>query len=276
MLLRNLKLMTIAVVAILAIGCGWRPKHASTVDPAALFQPDFQWGERVPQPPEPLEVISASAVDGLPNIDTFTIEFRAFDAELPTSDSTTMTERVTARQSVTIVTDELKDEDGLLEGSVVSDGGRQGNKPVLNLLFGRDDPPYDLIVDPPVRIGPHKVSVRLRTSTYKKPGIFTSASDGINWSVTVTIDGEFSEPRYSAMGGWSGAHAAELAINGVRVYRHAATVVPASNKPKDADKKKSDSKKVDWSDLVFTAAKTSATSDGIRVNGLLRKPDYRP
>jgi hypothetical protein len=135
-----------------------------------------------------------------------------------------------------------------------------------------------LIVDDPVRLGPHKVAVRLRTSNYKKPGWIRSDSDGTQWNVTVTIDGEYSEPRVTAVGGWTGAHAAELIINNTRVYRHATSI---SYRSKDADTKNSDGKdskpkNITWSDIAPRAEEASTTSDDIRVNTRLSKPEFRP
>src|SRR5689334_19887500 len=118
MTLPNFRLAAaVAIATVFAAGCGWRPKHASSVEKTAVFQPDYHWGERVPQPETPAEVVPASAVDDVPNVDTFTITFRAIDFTLPASRITDIPERVVASQSVTIVTDERVDADGLLEGS---------------------------------------------------------------------------------------------------------------------------------------------------------------
>jgi hypothetical protein len=270
-----LRIVIVSVVALHAVGCGWQPKHASTVAASSIFQPDYRWGEQVPQPERPPEIVPVSAIDDLPNVDTFTIEFRTYDAKLPTTgSSSSLYPTVSASQSVTIVTDAGKDEDGLLEGSVHSEGGRPGSS-LLKALFTRP-PPYELIVDDPIRLGPHKVAVRLRTSTYTKPGIFISESGGINWSVTVTIDGEYSQPKFHLVGGWSGAHAAELEINGALVYRDEAVVLSTSPSPSDDSKKESkkDSDSWSWTSLL-SSPKRSVTSDRINRSGLLPKPEYR-
>jgi hypothetical protein len=133
---------------------------------------------------------------------------------------------VSASHSVTIITDETKDADGLCEGFAAAAGGRAGSPP----LFG-ESPPYQLIVDDPIRLGPHKVAVRFRTSTYRKPKFLRPTPDGLQWSITVIIDGEGSQPTYTVMGGWSGAHAAELTINGRLIYRKAAPVPQSTPQP---------------------------------------------
>jgi len=275
MLLQILKLATIALafVTLPATGCGWRPKHESIVRNASYFRPDTQYGEFLPQSErEQAPEFPPSVIDGLPNIDTFTISLRIYDAYLPDSDATTaVSESVAASQSVTIITDALKDEDGLLEGSVSSDGGREGTRPILNALIEGEKPPYYLLVDDPIRLGPHKVAVRLHTST-------GTSSDGINWSVTITIDGEFSEPRYAIVGRWCGAHAADIEINGVQVYRHEAAVQKKPpTTPVDADAKDAKSKKINWELWkIFTRPERSVTSADIHSIGRLRKPEYRP
>jgi hypothetical protein len=280
-------LLRTAVIALLIAsiggGCTWRPKHESLIQNTAIFQPDFKYGETIPQPPREVEPPPAyfppSIIDDLPNVDTFTIDLRIYDAYLPDDDnSTTVYPNVSSNQSVTIVTDAAKDEDGLVEGSIVNSGGREGTKPLLVALFSGEAPPYQLIVDDPIRLGPHKVAVRLRTSTYKKrSGFFTSSTDGNNWSVTVTIDGERSEPRYTAVGGWTGAHAAELEINGVQVYRHEATVTKksATDLSSDLNAKESENKKKEWEWWkIFKSPGYSVTTAGIGARGLLPKPRY--
>ena len=150
-------------------------------------------------------------VDGPSEIDTFTIRFRMVDAQVPPFGTTPLNERVSAWQTATITTNVAKDDDDLFENSVQSGGGR----------------PNHLVVDSPVRLGPHKMSVQFRNTSTEERALFGSPAP--NWSFTVTVDGAYAEPRYEIVGNWSGAHAAELDINGVQIYRQAAKIEPPAD-----------------------------------------------
>jgi hypothetical protein len=122
-----------------------------------------------------------------------------------------------AWQTATITTNPAKDPDGLLENSVEQGGGRINDASLFNAR--RDVSPDTFVVDDPVRLGPHKMSVCFHTAA-GEPSSFMGTPP-LAWSFTVTIDASYSEPQYRVEGHWSGAHAAELEINGVNVYRHA-------------------------------------------------------
>jgi hypothetical protein len=233
----------LAVLLVISAGCGWLPGRAAQPAQTSYFRPDFQYGERVPQPAVPPAPVPLSEVDSLPNADTFTIVFKTFSTDEVIQDDTV--DHPYEWQRVTIVTDESRDEDGLLD--VVERSTADGATPdtLWRKLLATDRPPHKLL-DKPVRHGPHSVSVRLRTAESVKKSFvdYVLPDGGAKWHLNVFIEGGQAEPRYRVVGAWRGARAAVLQINGRTVYHH-------------ADKDLDDSHSIDDS-------------------GRLAKPEFRP
>jgi hypothetical protein len=140
-----------------------------------------------------------------------------------------------AKQVVTVVPDESADADGLQEGSKQNLGGiTESFDARLALADGRIDEadrigaPGDLkikreevavntdgmIIDDPIRLGPHRVFVRLRTTPVGGPrNRLIAGSPSIDWDIGITIDTSGPEPIYEVAGVWDGYPAAELYIN---------------------------------------------------------------
>jgi hypothetical protein len=75
-----------------------------------------------------------------------------------------------------------------------------------------------MTIDDPIRVGPHCVFVRLRTTAKGGPrNRLIVGSPAIDWDIGVTIDTSGREPRYEVSGKWDGYPAAELYINRQRV-----------------------------------------------------------
>jgi hypothetical protein len=146
-----------------------------------------------------------------------------------------------ARQVVTIIPDEAVDADGLLDGSKQNLGGLSESFVASQALAdGRiDDRDRDtvlgdgelkqgevaagaegMIIDDPVRLGPHQVYVRLRTAGAGGPrNRLVIGSPSIDWAFGITIDTSGPEPTYEVVGSWDGYPAAELYINRQPVFR---------------------------------------------------------
>lgn len=155
-----------------------------------------------------------------------------------------------ARQVVTVIPDEAEDPDGLLEGSkrnlggisesfvasrALSDGrldarDRDGAMGDRRLDHGRAATSTEgMIIDDPVRLGPHKVFVRLRTSPRGGPrNELIAGSPSIDWDIGITIDASGPEPIYEVAGTWDGYPAAELYINRQAVFTFSPGDGPAS------------------------------------------------
>ncbi len=151
---------------------------------------------------------------------------RGFDVDAPS---------YRARQIVTVIPDEAEDADGLLEGSkrniggitesfdaglALADGriddadrtGTPGGRPIKRgeVAVGTDG----LIIDDPIRLGPHCVFVSLRTARMGGPrNRLMAGSPSIDWDIGITIDTSGPEPMYEVAGTWDGYPAAELYIN---------------------------------------------------------------
>jgi hypothetical protein len=150
-----------------------------------------------------------------------------------------------ARQVVTVVLDESADADGLEEGSRRNLGGTTESFDArLALADGRIDDADradapggrtikheevavdtgGMIIDDPIRLGPHRVFVRLRTSLVGGPrNRLIAGSPSIDWDIGITIDTSGPEPLYEVEGVWDGYPAAELYINRQPVF----TFMPA-------------------------------------------------
>ena len=140
-----------------------------------------------------------------------------------------------AKQVVTVVPDESDNADGLVEGSKRNLGGiTESFDARLALVNGRIDAADraqtamarrikhgevavktgGLIIDDPVRLGPHRVFVRLRTARSGGPrNELIAGSPSIDWNIAVTIDTSGPKPTYEVAGRWDGYPAAELYIN---------------------------------------------------------------
>jgi hypothetical protein len=145
-----------------------------------------------------------------------------------------------ARQVVTVIPDEAEDADGLLEGSKRNLGGLTesfGVRPAM--ANGRIDDgdrigaperhtvkrgeiavnTEGMIIDDPIRLGPHCVFIRLRTAFMGGPrNRLIAGSPSIDWDIGVTIDTSGPEPIYEVSGTWDGYPAAELYINRQPVF----------------------------------------------------------
>ncbi len=140
-----------------------------------------------------------------------------------------------SKQVITIIPDAADDADGLLEGSKQNLGGiTESFEARPAVAGGRIDPTAGaqdagvarvthatitvktdgMIIDDPVRLGPHCVFVRLRTARAGGPrnGLI-AGSPSIDWDIGVTIDTSGPEPTYEIVGTWDGYPAAELYIN---------------------------------------------------------------
>jgi hypothetical protein len=145
-----------------------------------------------------------------------------------------------ARQVVTVIPDEADDPDGLLEGSKRNLGGiTESFDAGLALADGRIDDDDrtgapggrrikqgeiavntdGMIIDGPIRLGPHCVFVRLRTALMGGPrNRLIAGSPSIDWDIGITIDTSGPEPSYEVAGTWDGYPAAELYINRQPVF----------------------------------------------------------
>ncbi|WP_406697795.1 hypothetical protein V5E97_02910 [Singulisphaera sp. Ch08] len=146
-----------------------------------------------------------------------------------------------ARQVVTIIPEEDDDPDGLLEGAKQNLGGLSESFVASQALAdGRiDDRDRDgvlgdgefkqgesaavadgMLIDDPVRLGPHTVYVRLRTARTGGPrNRLVIGAPSIDWDFGITIDTSGPEPTYEVVGAWDGYPAAELYINRQPVFR---------------------------------------------------------
>jgi hypothetical protein len=158
--------------------------------------------------------------------------------------------RFRAKQIVTVIPDEPDDADGLREGSKRNLGGLSESflaGPAL--ADGRIDDddrkgtwdghpikqgevPVDtqgLIIDDPVRLGPHAVRIRLRTAATGGPrNRLIRGSPSIDWDIRITIDISGPQPTYEISGSWDGYPAAELYINQQCVFTSAPPEGPSS------------------------------------------------
>jgi hypothetical protein len=156
---------------------------------------------------------------------------RGFDVDAPS---------YRARQVVTVIPDETDDADGLREGSRRNLGGiTESFDAGLALADGRIDDAdrtgapggrrikageiavntEGMIVDDPIRLGPHRVFVRLRTTFPGGPrNRLIAGSPSIDWDIGITIDTSGPEPIYEVAGTWDGYPAAELYINRQPVF----------------------------------------------------------
>jgi hypothetical protein len=139
-----------------------------------------------------------------------------------------------AKQEVTVIPDETEDSDGLMEGSKWNYGGiTESFDARLALADGRIDDgdripapggrqvkrreiavnTEGMIIDGPVRRGPHCVFIRLRTGCLSGPrNRLIAGSPSIDWDIGITIDTSGPEPIYEVAGRWDGYPAAELYI----------------------------------------------------------------
>jgi hypothetical protein len=147
-----------------------------------------------------------------------------------------------AKQVVTVIPEQADDPDGLLEGSTRNLGGlTESFDPRVALEDGRIDAgekasrtgikrckrgeiPVNtegMIIEGPNRLGPHTVSVRLRTGAPGGPtNRLIEGSPSIDWDITITIDASGAQPRYRVAGKWDGYPAAELYINRQPVWTY--------------------------------------------------------
>lgn len=145
-----------------------------------------------------------------------------------------------SRQTVTVVPDAAEDADGLLEGSQQNLGGRTESFVASQTLAnGRiDDGDRDgvlgdgrlkqaeaaasaqgMIIEGPVRLGPHTVWVGLKTARSGGPrNELVFGAPSIDWDIGITIDTSGPEPSYEVVGSWDGYPAAELYINRQPVF----------------------------------------------------------
>jgi hypothetical protein len=156
---------------------------------------------------------------------------RGFDVDAPS---------YRARQVVIVIPDEADDADGLLEGSKRNLGGITESfdaGPALDdgriddddrtvapggqaIKHGEIAVDTDgMIIDDPVRLGPHCVFVRFRTALMGGPrNRLIAGSPSIDWDIGITIDTSGPEPLYEVVGTWDGYPAAELYINRLPVF----------------------------------------------------------
>lgn len=148
-----------------------------------------------------------------------------------------------ARQVVTVIPDEAGDPDGLLEGSKRNLGGMtESFDALLALADGRIDDgdriaspgrrgagrgkiavdTGGMIIDDPIRLGPHCIFIRLRTALMGGPrNRLIAGSPSIDWDIGITIDTSGPEPIYEVAGQWDGYPAAELYINRQPIFTFA-------------------------------------------------------
>lgn len=155
-----------------------------------------------------------------------------------------------ARQVVTVIPDQADDPTGLLVGSkqnlagcsesfvasqALADGriddrdrvGALGEGGVEEAVCAADS--GGMIIEDPVRVGPHTVSVRLRTARTGGPrNRLVFGSPSIDWWLDITIDTSGSEPTYQVAGTWDGYPAAELYINRQPVFQATPGLRPGS------------------------------------------------
>ena len=76
-----------------------------------------------------------------------------------------------------------------------------------------------MIIDDPIRLGPHCVFLRLRTALIGGPrNRLIAGSPSIDWDIGITIDTSGPEPMYEVAGTWNGYPEAELYINRQAVF----------------------------------------------------------
>jgi hypothetical protein len=158
--------------------------------------------------------------------------------------------RYRARQQVTIVADGAADPDGLVEGTKQNLGGRtESFVSAQALADGRIDDddrdevlgdarkkhaevavdPSGMIIDEPVRLGPRRVSVRLRTSDKGGPrDQLIAGAPSIDWDLTLVIDTSGPKPTYELTGTWDGYPACELYVNRKPILLRSPGAEPAS------------------------------------------------
>jgi hypothetical protein len=157
-----------------------------------------------------------------------------------------------AKQVVTVVPDEADDADGLVEGSKRNLGGiSESFDARLALADGRIDEAdrrltpggrpikhaeltvntEGMFIDDPIRLGPHRVFVRLRTAALRGPrNPLIVGSPSIDWNIGITIDTSGPDPLYEIAGRWDGYPAAELYINRQPVLTVASGAGPGSSR----------------------------------------------
>jgi hypothetical protein len=140
-----------------------------------------------------------------------------------------------AKQVVTLIPDEAYDADGLLEGSKLCLGGTTESFDARwafgdsRLGDGESRSPTEdcpikhrsiavntdgVIIDDPIRLGPHRVFVRIRTAFMRGPrNRLLIGSPSIDWDIGITIDTSGPEPTFEVAGTWDGYPGAELYIN---------------------------------------------------------------
>jgi hypothetical protein len=158
--------------------------------------------------------------------------------------------RYRARQQVTIVADGTADPDGLVEGSKMNLGGRTESFVAADALADgkiddadRDEvlgdarlkhaevavDPSGMIIDDPVRLGPHRVSVRLRTSPKGGPrDELIAGAPSIDWDLTLVVDVSGPKPAYELTGTWDGYPAIEVYVNRSPILLRTPGAGPAS------------------------------------------------
>lgn len=210
-------------------------------------------GCRMPAPPAPTPVHSRPSDAGKP-AESFTIVFTTFipgnhlygPALHPQSYTGILPPRrlvfagddsgstFRARQVVTVVADSGQDHDGLVEGSMRNIGGVTESFVAQDALAdGRIDDTdraacmrgmsavatTGMAIEGPLRRGPKRVFVRLRTLPFHGPtNRLVLGAPAIDWDLGITIDTSGAEPVYEVAGTWDGYPAAELTINGQPVY----------------------------------------------------------
>ena len=140
-----------------------------------------------------------------------------------------------AKQVVTVIPDQTDDADGLLDGSKRCLGGitesfdarsalslgRLGDADRRGALGDREINHRavavntdGMCIDDPIRLGPRRVFVRIRTVAMRGPrNRLLIGSPPIDWDIGITIDTSGREPTYEVAGTWEGYPAAELYIN---------------------------------------------------------------
>jgi hypothetical protein len=151
-----------------------------------------------------------------------------------------------------VIPDEADDADGLLEGSKRNLGGTTESFDAgLALADGRIDDgdrtctpggrkikhaeiavnTEGMIIDDPIRLGPPRVFVRLRTARMGgRQNRLIVGSPSIDWDIGITIDNSGPEPTYEVAGTWDGYPAAELCIHRQPVFTLTPIDGPASSR----------------------------------------------